>query len=87
MWRPVVEVLAAADGTGRQDVGLGFFILQSRGDTFVGHTGSQAGFRAFLWLNPRTRSAAIVALNTENLTPGAPATLAKIQSETLGLLR
>ena len=80
MWRPVIEVSA------EQQIGLGFFLLRSGGETLIGHTGSQAGFRAFLWLNPRTRSAAIVALNTENLARGAPPTLARMQSAMLDLL-
>ncbi|HET9982772.1 MAG TPA: serine hydrolase domain-containing protein [Longimicrobiales bacterium] len=83
MWRPVVPT----DSTGTQSLGLGFFILRSGADTFVGHTGSQAGFRAFLWLNPAKRAAAIAVVNTENENPGAFPTLGRMQEAMLELIR
>jgi len=45
-------------------IGLTFFLLPRGGTTFVGHTGSQNGFNAFMYLNPATRSGIIVAFNT-----------------------
>jgi hypothetical protein len=47
-------------------VGLSFFQVPRGGTTFVGHMGFQAGFRAFLYLNPRTGAAVIAAVNTRN---------------------
>lgn len=68
MWRsrhlatePVAGAAPAADS-----MGLSFFVLRRRGARFVGHTGSQAGFRAFAYLNPSTGAAVIAAFNTRN---------------------
>jgi len=47
-------------------IGLTFFLVPRGGSTFVGHTGSQNGFTAFLYLNPATRSGIIAAFNTAN---------------------
>jgi CubicO group peptidase (beta-lactamase class C family) len=66
MWRPVVVVNQAPDHP--QYMGLSFFLdprtSASGTTTFVGHTGSQAGFRAFLEFNPQNRRAVIAAFNT-----------------------
>ena len=65
MWRPVVRV-DTAEGLGSA-VGLSFFLFpQDGGTTLVGHTGEQAGFRSFFYLDPRTRMAVIGAVNTTN---------------------
>ena len=68
MWRsrylatePVAGAAAAPDS-----MGLSFFVLWRRGARFVGHTGSQAGFRAFAYLNPSTGAAVIAVFNTRN---------------------
>ena len=64
MWRPVV---ATEDSTAPGDsMGLSFFVLWRDGVRFIGHTGHQAGFRSFFYLNPRTRAAVIAAFNTTN---------------------
>jgi CubicO group peptidase (beta-lactamase class C family) len=62
MWRVVVP-------NGGQDtipgqVGLSFFLYPRGRTTLVGHTGDQAGFRSFFYLNPKTRDAVITVLNT-----------------------
>jgi hypothetical protein len=45
----------------------GFFLFpQADGTTLVGHTGEQAGFRSFVYLNPRTSLAVVGAVNTTN---------------------
>lgn len=66
MWRPVVTVTATAEHP--QSMGLSFFLdrrmLSSETITFIGHTGSQAGFRAFLEFNPRNGFAVIAGFNT-----------------------
>jgi CubicO group peptidase (beta-lactamase class C family) len=62
MWQPVVR-LPADDELG-DAVGLSFFLFPSEGIPVVGHTGEQAGFRSFLYLNPQNRMAIIGALNT-----------------------
>lgn len=60
MWQPVVP---AGEG---QSVGLGFFLVDQNGTRLVGHTGSQAGFRSFLYFNPTTRTGVIGVVNTSN---------------------
>ena len=53
-----------------QYMGLSFFLDQRTGPsgttTFIGHTGSQAGFRAFVEFNLTNRRAVIAALNTSH---------------------
>jgi CubicO group peptidase (beta-lactamase class C family) len=66
MWRPIVVVNTAPNQ--KQSMGLSFFLdqqtLPSGAVTFIGHTGSQAGFRAFMEFNPRNGRAVIAAFNT-----------------------
>ncbi|MEK6335163.1 MAG: serine hydrolase domain-containing protein [Acidobacteriota bacterium] len=68
MWRPVVAVNTTPDHL--QSMGLSFFLdprtFPSGTVTFVGHTGSQAGFRAFMEFNPLTGRAVIAAFNTSH---------------------
>jgi hypothetical protein len=53
-----------------ESMGLSFFLAPRTGSsgsvTFIGHTGSQAGFRAFLEFNPLTGTAIIAAFNTSH---------------------
>ena len=62
MWRPVVPV----GGDSRESMGLSFFVRTHHGRRLVGHTGWQAGFRAFLYLDPAARTAVIAVVNTSN---------------------
>jgi CubicO group peptidase (beta-lactamase class C family) len=64
MWRAVRPI--ADDEAGRKAVGLSFFLFDDRGTPLVGHTGDQAGFRSFLYLNPRTGAAILGVINTGN---------------------
>jgi CubicO group peptidase (beta-lactamase class C family) len=61
MWRPAVVVDPAQPD---EQFGLSFFVYQVKGVALVGHTGEQAGFRSFLFLDPRTGDGVIGALNT-----------------------
>ncbi len=68
MWRarylavePVAGVATPADS-----IGLSFFVLWRSGTRFVGHTGHQAGFRSFFYLDPATGAAVVAAFNTTN---------------------
>jgi CubicO group peptidase (beta-lactamase class C family) len=68
MWRArylAVEPVAGTE-TPADSVGMSFFILWRQGTRFVGHTGSQAGFRSFFYVNPAARSAVVAAFNTTN---------------------
>ncbi len=71
MWRAVVPLDKAKPNDGA--MGLSFFLYARGPERIVGHTGSQAGFRAFLWFNPRTKRVVIAAFNTssEARLPGA----------------
>ena len=68
MWRPVVVMNASSDRP--ESMGLSFFLDPRTGSsapiTFIGHTGSQAGFRAFFAFNPLTGAAIIAAFNTSH---------------------
>lgn len=68
MWRArflAGEPVATAD-VPADSMGLSFFVLWRHGTRFLGHTGSQAGFRSFFYLNPATRAGVIAAFNTSN---------------------
>ncbi|MGV3707807.1 MAG: serine hydrolase domain-containing protein [Gemmatimonas sp.] len=74
MWTAVVPLQAAKPSDG--SMGLSFFVYQQGGERIIGHTGSQAGFRAYLYFNPRTRRAVISVYNTAsqgNLPAGSEA--------------
>lgn len=58
MWEPVVRVSET------EQMGLSFFLREVDGQRLVGHTGTQANFRSFFWLNPATRTAVIGVVNT-----------------------
>jgi CubicO group peptidase (beta-lactamase class C family) len=60
MWRPVI---AADDG---EEMGLSFFMRGTGSDRVIGHTGTQGGFRSFLWISPASRTAVIGVVNTSN---------------------
>ncbi len=64
MWRTVVP-LPQGDRAG-DSFGLSFFLRHDGETLLVGHTGEQAGFRSFVFLNPRTSVAVIAAFNTTN---------------------
>lgn len=74
MFVPVVPVVAG--GTGEQGVGTGamglsFFLEKHGGHDLVAHSGSQNGFIAHFYIHPPSRSAYIVAFNTESPTTRA----------------
>lgn len=60
MWRPGKPM--NEDGT--QTMGLSFYVIQHKNATLLGHTGSQAAFRAFFYFNPATSAAVIAAFNS-----------------------
>ena len=63
MWQPTHD---ASSGGPEQWMGTSFFILHRGADTLIGHTGEQAGFRSFLYVNPRTGAAIVGVFNTRN---------------------
>lgn len=90
MWTPRVPT-AGGDGEvlPGESMGLGFFVTPRGGETFVGHTGEQAGHRAFLYLNPATRAAVIGVFNTTDEAHGdaGEARFRALVEEALTLLR
>ncbi|MFI5209906.1 MAG: serine hydrolase domain-containing protein, partial [Gemmatimonadales bacterium] len=70
MWTPVLPV-ESRDGID-ESVGLGFFIWREGSQRVVGHTGSQRGFRTFIYLDPSTRLGVIGVINTAPADEGAP---------------
>jgi CubicO group peptidase (beta-lactamase class C family) len=64
MWVPRYPT-DPADSSGEWEA-TSFFVYRKGDATIVGHTGSQAGFRAFVYWNPATRDAVIAAFNTSN---------------------
>ena len=64
MWTPLYAT--SADTVTGEWMGLSFFVTRQNGQRIVGHTGSQAGFRAFFYWNPESRTAVIAAFNTNN---------------------
>ncbi len=66
MWRPVV----VADSATGEAMGLSFFLRERGRVRIVGHTGSQAGFRSFLYFNPVSGAAVIGVVNTDNEARG-----------------
>lgn len=68
MWRP--QLVASGDFTqgwmrAETAVGLSFFVDDIGGRRYVGHNGDQNGFKAYMSLCPETRTASLLAFNTE----------------------
>jgi CubicO group peptidase (beta-lactamase class C family) len=87
MWRPRYEANYVGDTSGiASQVGLSFFILTYKGTTFIGHSGTQAGFRGFVYFNPRTGAAVIAALNTSDERPEGQPSYQDVVKGALGLI-
>jgi CubicO group peptidase (beta-lactamase class C family) len=68
MWQP--RMVAAGDFTqgwmqAETAVGLSFFVDDIGGRRYVGHNGDQNGFKVYMSLCPSTRTASLLAFNTE----------------------
>ena len=75
MWQPLYLTTSEKDPvTGKavdrsESIGLSFFIVKRGEVTLIGHTGSQAGFLAFMYFNPANKKAVVAALNTASDLP------------------
>jgi len=69
MWQPLYKTAEDGSEIPEDAVGLSFFSVRHGQTVFVGHTGNQAGFRAFLFLNPNTGAGVIAAVNTDSDLP------------------
>ncbi len=54
-----------AGGRGTDSIGLGFFLHEENGRLYIGHGGDQNGFLSHFYLDPTSRSAYLVAYNTD----------------------
>ena len=86
MWHPVQPMSQSYESAPDQWMGLSFFVLQRDGHRLLGHTGSQAGFRAFVYFNPANATAVIAAFNTTNTASPADAAYARMHDAALALL-
>lgn len=85
MWRPLHPM---SEGTSAPDsMALSFFVVHRDGATIIGHTGSQAGFRSFLFFNPATSATVIAAFNTTNEAAPARNAYTRMYEAALALLR
>lgn len=73
MWRPRVQVEDDPEAGHAEDMGLSFFLVRHGERSVIGHTGSQAGFRAYFYFQPEKRTAVILAFNTAHEDPPAEA--------------
>jgi hypothetical protein len=76
-----------AAATPPDSMALSFFVVHRGTATILGHTGSQAGFRSFLFFNPSTSAAVIAAFNTTNEDSPARAAYTRMYEAALALLR
>jgi CubicO group peptidase (beta-lactamase class C family) len=85
MWRPLHPM---SENTATPDsMALSFFVIHRGTTTILGHTGSQAGFRSFLFFNPATTATIIAAFNTTNEATPARAAYTRMYEAALALLR
>ncbi|HRP07799.1 MAG TPA: serine hydrolase domain-containing protein [Gemmatimonadales bacterium] len=68
MWQPVVRV------DDEEQMGLSFFLRNADGHRLIGHTGTQANFRSFFWLDPETGLGIIGVVNTSSDVDGRAST-------------
>jgi CubicO group peptidase (beta-lactamase class C family) len=87
MWQPGKPMSQSYESNPQQWMGLSFFIRDRNGQRILGHTGSQAGFRAFFYFDPKNGSAIIAAFNTTNTAAPASAAQRRMQEAALDLLR
>lgn len=87
MWQPGKPMSQGYESNPQQWMGLSFFIRDRNGQRILGHTGSQAGFRAFFYFDPVTTTAVIAAFNTTNTVAAATAAQRRMQEAAFDLLR
>jgi CubicO group peptidase (beta-lactamase class C family) len=88
MWKPLYAAVQDGSEVDEDSMGLSFFLVRRGHTTFVGHTGNQAGFRAFIFLNPDTGAAVAAAFNTDSDLPAKehPSTYQRIRDGALQLI-
>jgi CubicO group peptidase (beta-lactamase class C family) len=86
MWQAILPMSEGYQAGEGQRIGLSFFLVERGGRQLIGHTGSQAGFRAFFYFDPDRRSAVIAAFNTTNLVSPTTAAFERLQRAAQDLL-
>ncbi|MEQ1691600.1 MAG: serine hydrolase domain-containing protein [Gemmatimonas sp.] len=87
MWKPVVPMTTGYEAASNQHMGLSFFLNGTDQRRIIGHTGSQAGFRAFFYFNPATSAAVIAVFNTTNSVAPAEAAYRHMHEAAQALIR
>ena len=64
MWGARYPVLEDGGGQTADSIGMSFFVLWRGGKRYVGHTGHQAGFRSFFYIDPATGAGVVANFNT-----------------------
>jgi CubicO group peptidase (beta-lactamase class C family) len=64
---PMTDPVAPSSAGRRDSIGLVFFVSERNGERLIGHTGSQAAFQSFLYVDPKARTAAIAAFNADGV--------------------
>ena len=85
MWQPLHPMSEAP--VAPDSMALSFFVVHRGTTTILGHTGSQAGFRSFLFFNPANKSVVIAAFNTTNDASPARTAWTRMYEAALALLR
>ena len=85
MWAPVAKTGGALPEFA--SVGLGFFSLERNGRRMVGHTGDQAGYRSYIYLDPASSSAVILVFNTSNDDRSDGPEMAALAAQAVDVLR
>ena len=66
MWTPLIRASDGEGGSGGDvQAGLSFFVERHRGAELIGHSGNQNGFLSHLYLHRPSRTAYVVAFNTD----------------------
>jgi CubicO group peptidase (beta-lactamase class C family) len=88
MWRPLYQTGIDGSSIEADSLGLSFFTVRRGQTRFVGHTGEQAGFRAFLYINPATGTGVVAAFNTTSDLPdtGRPSAVQRVRDAALELI-
>lgn len=65
MWRPLYPT-GTATPEQVESMGMAFFVVKRGATTLIGHSGEQAGFVSFMYLNPTTGSGIVAVFNTNS---------------------
>jgi CubicO group peptidase (beta-lactamase class C family) len=87
MWQPGKPMSQGYESTAQSWMGLSFMIRDRNGQRILGHTGSQAGFRAWFYFDPTNGMAVIAAFNSTNVSAPALAAQRRMLESAFDLLR